>query len=97
MQWLNCVQPPLAFFNLVGDVALLLASVIAGKLWEAVGAPTTFIAGAGFVVIAALGLLLLTQPRHRNRHFHRVCAFSAPLASCQKNCDLVVLSCSYDL
>jgi MFS family permease len=43
-------------FNLVSGVALLLASVIAGALWSGFGAPATFIAGAAFAAIAALGL-----------------------------------------
>jgi len=44
-------------FNLVGGVALLLASVIAGALWNAYGASATFVAGAAFAAAAALGLL----------------------------------------
>jgi len=43
-------------FNLVSGGALLLASVIAGALWNAFGAPATFMAGAAFAAIAALGL-----------------------------------------
>jgi len=43
-------------FNLVSGGALLLASVIAGALWSAFGAPATFMAGAAFAAIAALGL-----------------------------------------
>lgn len=49
-------------FNLVGGGALLLASVIAGALWSALGAPATFIAGASFAALAATGLLLY-RPR----------------------------------
>ena len=45
-------------FNLVSGVALLLASVIAGSLWSAFGAPATFIAGASFAALAAIGLFL---------------------------------------
>lgn len=45
-------------FNLVSGGALLLASVIAGSLWSAFGAPATFIAGASFAALAATGLLL---------------------------------------
>jgi MFS family permease len=44
-------------FNLVSGLALLLASAIAGSLWAAEGAPATFIAGAGFATLAAIGLL----------------------------------------
>ena len=45
-------------FNLVSGVALLLASVIAGALWSMFGASATFIAGASFAALAAMGLLL---------------------------------------
>jgi MFS family permease len=45
-------------FNLVSGGALLLASVIAGSLWSAFGAKATFIAGASFAILAAMGLLL---------------------------------------
>jgi MFS family permease len=44
-------------FNLVSGVAMLLASVVAGALWELVGPSATFIAGAVFAAIAALGIL----------------------------------------
>jgi MFS family permease len=44
-------------FNLVSGVALLAASVIAGALWSAFGPSATFLAGAAFAGIAALGLL----------------------------------------
>lgn len=44
-------------FNLVSGGALLLASVIAGSLWSIYGASATFIAGASFAAIAAMGLL----------------------------------------
>jgi predicted MFS family arabinose efflux permease len=44
-------------FNLVSGVALLLASVIAGYLWSAFGASATFLAGAVFAGITAVGLL----------------------------------------
>jgi len=48
-------------FNLVSGGALLLASVIAGELWSALGASATFLAGAAFAAIAAVGLLLRRQ------------------------------------
>jgi MFS family permease len=44
-------------FNLVSGGALLLASVIAGALWSALGPSATFIAGAAFAALAAAGLL----------------------------------------
>jgi len=43
-------------FNLVSGGALLLASVIAGALWSAFGASTTFLAGAAFAAMAGFGL-----------------------------------------
>jgi len=50
-------------FNLVSGGALLLASVIAGSLWSAFGASATFLAGAGFSAVAAIGLLAATGRR----------------------------------
>jgi MFS family permease len=47
-------------FNLASGVALLLASVIAGLLWQFVGAAATFIAGA---VFGAITLALLAFGR----------------------------------
>lgn len=44
------------FFNLVSGLALLVASVCAGLIWDRLGAPMTFVAGALFCV-AALALL----------------------------------------
>ncbi|MEW6348794.1 MAG: MFS transporter [Thermodesulfobacteriota bacterium] len=44
-------------FNLVGGAALLLASVVAGALWSAFGAPAAFLTGATFAMVAVLGLL----------------------------------------
>ena len=52
------------FFNLMSGLAMLLASGLAGLLWEQLGAAFTFLAGIVFC-LAALGLLLL-QPRPRN-------------------------------
>ncbi|MDM0111905.1 MFS transporter [Variovorax sp. J22R133] len=39
-------------FNLVSGVAMLAASVLAGLLWDALGAESTFVAGAGFSLLA---------------------------------------------
>jgi predicted MFS family arabinose efflux permease len=44
-------------FNLVSGVSLLLASVIAGALWNAYGPSATFAAGAVFAGVAAAGLI----------------------------------------
>lgn len=54
-------------FNLISGGALLLASVIAGALWSALGASFTFLAGAGFAAVAACGLLATLRHRRR-RH-----------------------------
>ena len=48
------------FFNLVSGIAMLVASVVAGLLWDELGAPVTFYAGAGFSVLA-LALLMLRR------------------------------------
>lgn len=52
-------------FNLVSGVCMLLASVIAGWLWEVYGSAMTFTAGAGFAVMALLLLLLLLGRRRQ--------------------------------
>jgi MFS family permease len=44
------------FFNLVSGLAMLLASVVAGLLWDRLGASFTFYAGAVFCVVALAGL-----------------------------------------
>ena len=46
------------FYNLFTGLALLAASIIAGGLWDKFGPQTTFIAGAGFAVVALFGLLV---------------------------------------
>ena len=53
------------FFNLVSGVALLIASALAGLLWDQFGAPQTFIAGAAFSAIAMLAILVRGAPRER--------------------------------
>ena len=49
-------------FNLVSGLAMLMASAIAGLLWDRLGAQTTFLAGAGF---AAAALAALAASRRR--------------------------------
>lgn len=46
------------FFNLFSGVAMLAASAIAGLLWDALGAPATFYAGACFSLVTLLLLAL---------------------------------------
>ena len=46
------------WFNLLTGLFLLLASALAGVLWDSLGAPATFLAGAAFSVLALTGLAL---------------------------------------
>jgi MFS family permease len=50
------------FFNLMSGIALLIASAMAGWLWDQFGSAFTFYAGAGFCVVTLVGLVF--QPRH---------------------------------
>lgn len=43
-------------FNLMSGIAMLVASVLAGLLWDRLGASSTFYAGAGFCLVALIGL-----------------------------------------
>jgi len=45
------------FFNLVSGIAMLVASALAGLLWDQAGASSTFHAGAVFCVLALLALI----------------------------------------
>jgi predicted MFS family arabinose efflux permease len=53
-------------FNLVSGLALLVASVVAGLLWDSFGAAATFLAGAGFCCLTLLCLLWLKQIGHNH-------------------------------
>ena len=44
-------------FNLMSGIAMLIASVLAGLLWDRLGASSTFYTGAIFCVIALIGLI----------------------------------------
>jgi MFS family permease len=46
-------------FNLMTGVALLVASVVAGALWDMTGPQGTFLAGAAFTVLTLAGLLVI--------------------------------------
>ena len=46
------------FFNLLSGLAMLLASALAGLLWDSLGASFTFIAGMVFSALALLALAL---------------------------------------
>jgi MFS family permease len=49
------------FFNLVSGIAMLVASVLAGSLWDSLGAQSTFQAGAAFCALALAAIAL--RPR----------------------------------
>lgn len=44
------------FFNLMSGLAMLVASVVAGELWDRLGAGATFYAGAGFCLLTLCAL-----------------------------------------
>ncbi|MER2604546.1 MAG: MFS transporter [Siculibacillus sp.] len=50
-------------FNFVTGLAALAASLVAGLLWETVGASATFLAGAGFATVTAIGVMVLRRER----------------------------------
>jgi predicted MFS family arabinose efflux permease len=50
------------FFNLVSGIALLIASALAGLLWDRYGASFTFYAGAAFSALALI-VIVLRRPR----------------------------------
>lgn len=54
------------FFNLMSGIAMLVASGVAGLLWDQLGASFTFYAGAVFCIVALAGLAW--QPRHAVDH-----------------------------
>jgi MFS family permease len=57
------------FFNLMSGLAMLLASVLAGLLWDKLGAACTFYAGAAFCLLALLGLAWPQVKRIRRRKY----------------------------
>jgi MFS family permease len=54
-------------FNLITGGALLLASGLAGALWQGLGSEATFLAGAAFAAMAALGLIGLRRKLAQKR------------------------------
>ncbi len=55
-------------FNLVCGLAMLLASVLAGFLWDRFGAAFTFYAGACFCLLAIAGTLYAPASPHQRMH-----------------------------
>ena len=49
-------------FYFTGGIAMLIASVVAGALWDAIGPGATFLAGAGFTVVALVGMAAVLPP-----------------------------------
>lgn len=56
------------FFNLISGLAMLVASGLAGFLWEKFGASFTFMGGILFCVLS-LGVLLLRPAQHESREY----------------------------
>jgi len=48
-------------FNLVSGLALFLASVVAGSMWDLIGPSATFIAGAILAALAGIGVLVYEE------------------------------------
>jgi MFS family permease len=55
------------FFNLASGLAMLIASALAGLLWDSFGAATTFVAGGAFSALA-LAVLVLRGRTVAHRH-----------------------------
>jgi predicted MFS family arabinose efflux permease len=51
-------------FHLVSGIAMLVASAVAGLLWDRFGAAYTFYAGAGFCILALACLLKFRSRFH---------------------------------
>ena len=49
-------------FYFTGGIAMLVASIVAGALWDAVGPAATFLAGAGFTTFALAGIAVFVAP-----------------------------------
>jgi len=45
-------------FNLVNGIILFMASIIAGFMWDILGPPATFMAGATFALLAVIGIFI---------------------------------------
>lgn len=54
-------------FNLVSGIALLIASALAGWLWDSFGPAQAFYAGAAFAALAWIGMIARRVANHRGR------------------------------
>jgi MFS family permease len=52
------------FFNLMSGIAMLLASGLAGLIWDGLGASYTFVAGTVFCVAALIMIGLAPRSLH---------------------------------
>lgn len=52
-------------FSLASGIILLAASIVAGELWDRIGAPATFFAGATFALLGVLGLAIQMRSARR--------------------------------
>ncbi|GAA5234416.1 MFS transporter [Verticiella sediminum] len=57
-------------FHLLTGLALLLASVLAGALWDTVGYRGTFVCGAGIAAVTLMGLMVLKKRRSLSQAAH---------------------------
>jgi MFS family permease len=55
-------------FNFAGGIAMLVASVLAGGLWDAYGPAATFLAGGGLATVALTGLIFSLNSSHETSH-----------------------------
>lgn len=53
------------FFNLFSAVALLLASIVAGILWDTVGSKMTFLVGSAFAFLSFIMFYLTGMRRNK--------------------------------
>lgn len=49
------------FFNLICGIAMLIASIVAGLLWDNLGSVFTFLAGALFCIMSLFGIILMPK------------------------------------
>ncbi len=53
-------------FNLITGIVLLVASILAGAIWDLAGPQGTFLAGAGFTLLTLAGLIMLRKRLRRD-------------------------------
>jgi MFS family permease len=54
-------------FNFAGGIAMLVASVLAGALWDAYGPAATFLTGGGLTTVALTVLIFALNSSHKRR------------------------------